>query len=91
MRKNKRLEYNRAIVKILTELVEKMPEHRFAQLIYQLEIGEPVHLSDRHAEISPHTESKTTLERLLSSSLVDHAQSARALRVLFLEERDGDT
>lgn len=70
-----RLEYNRAILETLTELVEKHPDLRFGQILVDCEIIKVIP-SDKQllAEDPFYEESKTTWERMLMNKFAFYEQ-----------------
>lgn len=78
---NKRQEFNRLLLKLLTEVVENNPDLRFSQILYNLDFDE-YNLSSP-GYVNPLEESEETFKRVLESPLASSIGFAKTMRVLY--------
>lgn len=89
-----RQDYNRALVKILSELVEECPNQRFTQLLNNINVVHdynPQPQAMNPKTLNVHEESKDTFQRVLDSTMVQSYGVGKTLRILFAKDDDADS
>lgn len=77
----KRQEFNRLLLKLLTEVVEHNPDLRFNQILYNLDIDAYDVMGS--GSLDPSEESEETFKRVLESPLASSVGFAKTMRVLY--------
>jgi hypothetical protein len=77
----KRQEFNRLLLKLLTEVVENNPDLRFNQILYNLDIDAYDVMGSGSLDSSE--ESEETFKRVLESPLASSVGFAKTMRVLY--------
>lgn len=89
-----RQDYNRALVKILSELVEECPSQRFTQLLNNIDVvydynPQPQMMNPKTLNV--HEESKDTFQRVLDSTMVQSYGVGKTLKILFAKDKNADS